>query len=160
MKQFDQEQVRRIWQRVQSGAAYEPAAAPVSKADSGMNLRELIACELAEKENFLYLSKGFHGNNAAVLRQMAKQTQAHAAILRGICTMTENEPPMVRIPKSFSLSMGVLLRRCYGQTLQMLSEYEKRTSDPQFGSVFQKLAEHKQNHCRILLALLGSLPSK
>ena len=73
MKQFDQEQVRRIWQRVQSGAAYEPTKAAESKAGSGWNLRELIAYEMMEKESFLFLAKGMGGKNAAVLRQMAKQ---------------------------------------------------------------------------------------
>lgn len=160
MKQFDQEQVRRIWQRVQSGAAYEPTKTAESKAEAGWNLRDLIVYEMMEKETFLYLAKGLGGKNAAILRQMAKQAQSNAAILRGIGTMTEGKSPMVRLPKFTALSMGALLRRSYGQTLQLLAEYEKRASDPQFGSVFQKLKEQKQNHCRVLLALLGSFSTK
>ena len=160
MKQFDQEQVRRIWQRVQSGAAYEPTKAAESKAGSGWNLRELIAYEMMEKESFLFLAKGLGGKNTAILRQMAKQAQANSAILRGIGTMMEGSTPKVRLPKFTALSMGALLRRSYGQTLQLMAEYDKRASDPQFGSVFQQLKEQKQNHCRVLLALLGSFPSK
>ena len=160
MKQFDQEQVRRIWQRVQSGVAYEPTKTAAGKTEAEWNLRELIVYEMMEKETFLYLAKGLGGKHAAVLRQMAKQAQSNAAILRGMGAMTEGKAPMVRLPKFTALSIGALLRRSYGQTLQLLAEYEKRALDPQFGSVFQKLKEQKQNHCRILLALLGNFSSK
>jgi len=157
MKQFQPEQVRKIWQRVQSGAAYQPTSAPVSMEDSKATMRGLILRELEIKSCLIQLSGMFSGKNAAVLRQLARQTQSHAAILRGICAISEGNTPPLRSGKPAAASTGALLRRCYGQILQSLSEYESRSLDPRFGSTFQKLTEQKNHHCRILLALLGSL---
>lgn len=159
MAYFDSEQVRKIWQRVQSGSAYEPTAVPTDQAHTGLHLRDLIAREMTKKAMLLQLSGRFHGKNAAILRQMAMQAQSHAAILRGICAMTEGNAPIIQNPPSPAASTAVLLRRCYGQSLQSLSEYAQKKSDPQFGSTYQKMAEQEKAHCRTLLTLLGNLPA-
>lgn len=160
MERFHPEQVRKIWQRVQSGPAYEPAAAPHRQAEVSTNLGELIHRESLKKGMLLQLSRRFKGKDAIILRKLSQQAQSHQAILRGICTMTEGTPPSLPTPKPFNIPTRVLLQRCYGQTLQSLSEYEQRESEPQFGSTFHKMALQQQEHCRILLALLGSISSK
>ena len=160
MDRFHPEQVRKIWQRVQSGPAYEPSAVPRRQTEATTDFRELIRREMMKTGMLLQLSRRFSGKNTVILRQMAQQTQSHQAILRGICTMTEGVPPSLPIPKPANIPTRVLLQRCYGQTLQSLSEYEQRESDPQFGSTFHKMTLQQQEHCRILLALLGSISSK
>ncbi len=160
MERFHPEQVRKIWQRVQSGPAYEPSTVPQRQTQGNTKFGELIHREIIKKGMFLQLSHRFSGKNAAILRQMAQQARSHEAILRGICTMTEGAPPSLPIPKPTHIPTRVLLQRCYRQTLQSLSECEQRESDPQFGSIFHKMALQQQEHCRILLALLGSIPSQ
>ena len=158
MEQFNSEQVRRIWNRVQSGAAYAPSGAEPKERDVCLNLSEMIAREAMGKAMFMQLAGRFPGKNGVMLRQMAKQEQSHSAILRGICKIAAESPPAVKIPQLTATPTPILLRRCYGQCLQNLSEYEKRASDPQFGGTFERMAQQEQEHCRILLALLGSLP--
>lgn len=154
MAQFHPEQVRRIWQRVQSGPAYEAREAMPVKTDSG--IYSLVSREIHGKAMLLQLSGRFSGRNREALRKMAKQEHSHAAILRGMCVLTEEKVPAIPMPKQPSLSTAALLQRCYSQTLQNLREYENRTEDRQFGDVFQKMAEQEKEHCRILLALMGS----
>ena len=156
MAQFHPEQVRRIWQRVQSGPAYEEGGMLPAKIDSNPNIYPLVSREIYGKVMLLQLVGRFSGRNGAVLRKMAKQEHSHAAILRGMCALKEEQVPTVPIPKQPALSTPALLRRCYSQVLQNLREYENRTDDPQFGDIFQKMAEQEKAHCRVLLALMGS----
>ena len=160
MEQFNSEQVRRIWKRVQSGAAYEPSAPVPKERDVYLNLPEMIAREAMGKAMFMQLAGRFPGKNGAMLRQMAKQEHSHSSILRGICKISAENSPAMKLPKLTATPTPILLRRCYGQSLQNLSEYEKRASDPQFGGTFERMAQQEQEHCRILLALLGSLPTQ
>lgn len=160
MERFHPEQVRKIWQRVQSGPAYETADTPRRQTEAAANLGELIQREMIKKGMFLQLSRRFQGKNAEMLRKMAQQTRSYEAILRGICTMTEGVLPRLPVPKPVNVPTRVLLQRCYGQTLQSLSEYGQWESDPRFGSTFHKMALQQQEHCRILLALLGSISAQ
>lgn len=157
MERFHSDQVRKIWQRVQSGMAYTPEPAPPAEMYTGTGIPELIARGQAEQVMLLQLSGQFSGKNREILRQMAKKAQSHTAILRGICAITEGALPKLQSPKPKNAPTAVLLRRCYGHCLQSLSEYTQRENDPQYGSTFQHMAEQEKNHCRILLALLGSL---
>lgn len=155
MERFHSEQVRKIWQRVQSGAAYMPE--PASSFETYTGIPELIAREQAEQMMLMQLSGRFSGKNREILRQMAKNAQSHTAILRGICAITEGSLPRLQGPKPKNAPTAVLLRRCYGYCLQSLSEYTRRENDPQYGPAFQHIAEQKKNQCRILLSLLGTL---
>ena len=53
-----------------------------------------------------------------------------------------------------------LLRRCYGREMQCLAKYEARSSDPEFGVVFARLAEQERRHCHMVLELLGHLKKR
>ncbi len=156
MEQFDGETVRKIWQRVQSGnASHQPAAQPPQKVEQ-CSLSQWIGRELAAAELYLRLSKVMPGKTGNTLRQFAQQEQAHAAALKGICTVAEGTCPDIRPMPAQKAPVSVLLRQCYGQKLVVLAEYEKRTSDLQYGKVFQRLAQQEQAQCQFLLELIGS----
>ena len=37
------------------------------------------------------------------------------------------------------------------------AQYEGRSSDPEYGQVYARLAEQEKEHCRIILELIGNL---
>lgn len=152
MEYFDNEKAKRVWQRVQSTAA--PPQEP------GYDLRDLVAREAEDAAIYLHLSRHMQGKDSAVFRQMYEQEQSHASILKGICALTTGTRPGTSSQPLQTAPAEVLLRRCYGREMQSLAEYEKRSGDPQYGAVFRKMAEQEQNHCRILLELLGRLEQK
>ena len=154
MGQFDSEQVRKIWQRVQ-GEKAKTDNIPFSK-EPCPGIPEAVVRELSCAAIYTALSKQLPPMSRNMLHRLAREEQQHAAVLKGVCTLSGGFCPPVKpipIPKAPAM---ILLRRCYGQKLQAIAEYEKRFSDPVHGTVFRKIAEQEQNQCRILLQLIGN----
>ena len=150
MREFDRETVRKIWQRVQ---ADHPDSPLIRQTGS---LSEWIAWEQSFADLYRRIAGKMSGQNAYKLRQLARQEQLHAGHLKGICVMTEGNCPKIQpvpIPKA---PVSVLLRQCYGEKLRIMAEYEKRTSDGQFGEIFHSMLWQEQEQCRFLLQLMGT----
>lgn len=160
MEQFDKETVKKIWQRVQSGNASHPPAVQPPQGMGHCSLSEWIGRELATAELYWRLARAMPGKTGNTLRQFARQEQAHAAALKGICTVAEGNCPGIRPIPIQKAPIPVLLRQCYGQKLQALAEYEKRTADLQYGKVFQRLTQQEQAQCQFLLELIGNFQQK
>ena len=79
------------------------------------------------------------------------------ACLKGIYTLTAGSAPKVATLPIPQESVETTLRRCYGREMQCLAQYEQRATHPEYGKVFAKLAQQEQEHCRIILEILGSL---
>ena len=146
MEKIDPAMEQRVWKRVR---ADEPAAPT--------GLQELAAAEQSEAAVFLMLSRQLQGREKALLRKLFEQEQAHGAVLRGMhSTMTGNRlavrtsPPQPETPET-------ALRKCYGRKLRALAEYESRRSDREYGMVFCHLARQEQEHCAMILEILGNL---
>ena len=151
MREFDRETVRKIWQRVQSDS---PVSGTVGDCCS---LSECIAWELTFGDLYRRIAGKVPGNMANTLRQLARQEQNHAQLLKGICVMTEGiSPPIHPIPVQRA-PVSVLLRQCYGEKLRAISQYEKRTDDGRFGEVFQRILQQEQAQCHFLLRLMGTV---
>lgn len=146
MEQFDSETFKRVWARVQAGTA--PAAV---QSDVAI----LAAREAAESAVYLRLSRFLQGHDREILRRIAIEDKGHWGILRGILRMTAEAKPQTPPPLRESGPIGHQLRLCYGRKQQMVAEYEKRIADPQFGRIFQKLADAENTHCQALLILIG-----
>ena len=158
MDQLSGEQVRRIWQRVQGKETEVHTSFP--EKNPLFTLSEAISREQSCAAMYGLLAKKMPYHIRSRIVQLAKEEQNHAAALRGICAVSEGGCPHMRPIPAENAPIPVLLRRCYGQKLQAMAEYEKRVSDPRHGSVFQKLLEQEQNQCRILLQLIGSIEKK
>lgn len=150
MREFDSETVRKIWQRVQSD---QPVPEPARAKES---LVEWIAWELAFADLYRRIAGKLSGQAANRLRQIARQEQHHARLLRGICVMTEGTVPKIHPVPVKKAPVSVLLRQCYGEKLRAISQYEKRCADSQFGEVFRTVLQQEQAQCRFLLQLLGT----
>ena len=74
MEQFDEDKIRCVWQRVQSGEAYRPPE-PLSPA--------LLAQEAGYlSQRYLQLSRRYYGPEQRQLQQMARQLQNQSRVLQ------------------------------------------------------------------------------
>lgn len=151
MEHYDPQKTARVWQRVQGTGQ--------SLSDT-YGLPGLIAEERADAATYLLLSKKFTGKESAILRRMHEQELSHVACLKGIYALSTGEKLGVQSAKPPQEPVEVTLRRCYGREMQCLAQYEARSSDPQYGQTFARLAQQEREHCHQILALLGSLKPK
>lgn len=148
MEKIDTEKARQVWQRVQS-------TAPGTAREQGLG--ELIAQEWTAAATYLLLSRQLQGRAAGVLRTVHQQEMANVACLKGIYTLLTGSRPAIRAVPPAPEAPEIALRHCYGQEMQSLARYESRSTDPEFGQVFARLAAQKREHCRLVLEILGSL---
>jgi len=150
MEKYDAQKAARVWQRVQ---AEQPRLAGASE------LQEMLEDEWLDGATYLLLAKQFQGSIREKLQKMGKDEQTHAACLRGIYTLTTGGHPTQKTKQVPPEAPHVILRRCYGREMRSLARYEAKSSDPQYGQVFLRLAEQEREHCKIILELLGSIPT-
>ena len=150
MEIIDPAKAARVWQRVRGEM---PAESPEQ------GLLEMIARERTDASAYLQLSRKFQGKQSAMLRRMFEDEQAHAACLKGIYTLITGKQPTVQTVPLSQISPEQLLRQCYGREMQCLARYEQKSSDPEYGQVFARLADQEREHCRLVLELLGSIKS-
>lgn len=146
METLDPQKAARVWQRVH----------PENSAQE-QGLLSLIAQEWADATTYLQLSRKLSGRAATLLRSLFEQEQTHVACLKGIYTLTVGSHPKVAALPLPQESLEATLRRCYGREMQCLAQYEQRSTHPEYGKVFARLAQQEQEHCRIILEILGSL---
>lgn len=151
METYDTEKAARVWQRVQGKAETTPTVP---------GLQALIAQAWLAATTYLHLSRRFQGKESAALRRMAEEEQAQAACLRGIYAMTTGSRPTIRSVTPTQDGPEAVLRDCYSRERRRLAEFEKRSTDPEYGPVFDRMAQQARDHCRTLLELLGKLTSK
>ncbi len=143
-------QEKELWQRVCPNREVLPQ-------DTAQGLPGLIAAEATDAAMYLMLSRRLSGNQSAMLRQMYQQAQSNIACLRGIYTLITGKQPSARGCDPETGTPTQILRRCYGNKMKLLAQYEARRDDKEYGTVFGRLAQQSQNHLRFLLELLGSL---
>lgn len=148
MKNYDPQTAAKVWDRVQNAA--------VPAGDSQLILN-LIAEEVLDARTWQQLSKRLPPPQAAIVRTLARQEQAHAICLKGIYTMITGRNAMVPPPKVADDPADIVLRRCYGRAMRALAQYESRQNDPQYGHIFRTLARQEQEHCHRILEILGAL---
>lgn len=147
MEQFDLETEDRVWHRVHGDK-------PPKLEQS---LQSLAAAELSEAAAHLMLSRQFQGKEKAILRKIYEEDQSHAACLKGVHYFTFDKPLTIRHIPPAPESPLIALRKAYGRKLRALRQYESRASDPEYGGLYQMLAQQEREHCRLILELVGNL---
>lgn len=147
MEQIDEALARRVWQRVQG---HEP-----SEIDPAA-LTALMGQELTDAAALLSLGRRLGGRGADAWK-LARQCQQHAGCLRGICSLMTGTAPEASVPIPAEEPAQATLRKCYVNFLGRIRAYEARSKDPDFGPVFQQMAQAESALCPILLALAGKV---
>ena len=150
MESYDPQKAARVWQRVQ-------AQAPVANPE--LELQEMIREEMLDAATYAQLFRQLQGVHREKLQKLYRDEKTHVACLKGIYTLTTGGHVSLKPLQVQPEPVQVALRRCYGREMKSLARYEARSKDPHYGQVFSRLAEQEREHCRLLLELLGSLPT-
>lgn len=156
MRAYDPQMAARVWQRVQNNQ--QPTTAEPERKEAA--LQAMIMEEWISASTYLQLSRQLSGQEASVLQRLFREEQTHGACLKGIFTLITGEKPMVRTPPIGKEPPEMTLRKCYAREMRSLKEYEARTEDPEYGHVFERLAQQEREHCRAVLELIGGLQKK
>lgn len=148
MENYDAAKAARVWQRVQGA---KPA---IPEADG---VPALIAGELENAAIYLHLANRLGQKDSQILRRLAEEEQSQASCLKGIYRLITGEQVSPVIPPIRQQPAEQILRRCYGNEMRHLAQYEARSADPEYGPVFTRLAAREQAHCMTILGLIGRL---
>ena len=149
MQPIDAAKAARVWQRVQENT---------TPKEEG--LLSMIAQEWSDAATYLQLSRRLQGKQSAAMRKMYEEEQSHTACLKGLYTLITGTRPAVKALPITADDLESLLRQCYRREMQSLAQYEQRSSDPEYGQVFSRLAAQEREHCRVILEVLGSLKKR
>ena len=147
MESFDQQKARRVWDRVTGGC------------DRGPDLDALTALmcqELTDAAVLTRLAKQIGGRGGDLLR-LARLCRQHAGYLRGICAMMGQNRTHPAVPVPAMTTAGSALKKCYANALYRMRKYDGMSADPDYGPVFQSMADTTRHQCAVLLELIGKV---
>lgn len=153
MNTYDHQKAARVWQRVRGNGEEK-------QEDWAAELPELIMNEWNAGAVYMQLARQMQPKPAQILQRLSREKLAHVSCLKGIYTLMTGERAVTRSPQPEKEPPEVTLRKCYGREMRSLKAYEKRSEDPEYGHVFSRMAQQEQEHCRMLLELMGSLEKK
>lgn len=137
------EQVK-IWQRVKGETPPTIDGLPA-----------FVAGSLARAAYYGTLSRQMQGPARSMLLTMQEEEQHCARCLKGIYRMITGTPlKSAAVPLSAENTENAL-RKCYGQTLKVLTACNTRSYDPEYGPVFTAIGSKMRDHCCKLAELLG-----
>lgn len=147
--EYDIRKAERVWQRVQADGQETAASRP------GDHLPALIMEQLQLAETYRQLAYRSSGRDGAMYMGLARESKAQAVCLKGILKLVTEKTPEIGIAPQQIVAVDVVLRRCYGQELRLMKEYENRRADSEYGPVYERMAARSREHCCMLLELIG-----
>ena len=102
------------------------------------------------------LAKVSQGREASVFRKIFEQEQATARTLRGIYILQTGMMPAQPAVKNANEITAARLRRCCTSAMTAAHTLEQRCGDPEFGPVYQLLAQRQRENWLLLLEIIGS----
>lgn len=146
---MDMEQVnaeKQVWQRV--------FANPMEPAADDLRQLQLEAAELAGiYRQITGVLTGRQREKGKALYEGALDT---AAALKGVAQLSRRGQEVLKVWSPQKEPLRRLLERAYHKSRHAMVEYSARSAEPEFGVVFQKLADRSAAHCVLLAELLGS----
>lgn len=149
MENGDKNVERQVWQRV--------FAQPQTKPEQD-DLRMLTLSSMEAAGAYRYLAGTLTGKSRDLARRLWEEEQETAACLRGLHHLSGGGKERPKGMPAVKDSPEKALEKCYHRARRAVTEYTARTVDPEFGSVFRKLADREETHCAQIAQLLGSNP--
>ena len=147
MEKYDPQMAGRVWQRVQQRPPEQPDTAP---------LLALINQVWENAAACMTLAKVSQGREAAVFRKIFEQEQATARTLRGIYILQTGTVPAQPAVKNANEITAARLRRCCTHAMTTAQALEQRCADPEYGPVYQMLAQRQLENWLLLLEIIGT----
>ena len=147
MEKYDPQMAGRVWQRVQQRAPEQPDTAP---------LLALITQVWENAAACMALAKVSQGKEASIFRKIFEQEQATARTLRGIYILQTGTVPVQPAVKHATEITAARLRRCCSHAMTTAYALDQRCADPEYGPVYQLLAQRQRENWLLLLEIIGS----
>ena len=125
--------------------------------EDGRALPGLMLESMMAAENYCRLSRCFSGWQAEALNRMCREARAQGTCIGGICALIMDEPPKKQALVPDVGTLAARLKKAYVRAMHLLSACERYSKDPEYGPVFQRLTIRQQEHCRMILEIIGSL---
>lgn len=141
-----EEQEQKIWQRVAGGMRQENS-----------DIRPLLLAAAEGVAAYRQLSGLLTGRSRERMRGLLATAQRSLEALKGIQTMSGHPAGALRtvpVPKE---SPRRLLERSFHRSLRQMTEYTARALDPEYGVVYQMLADREREAAAVLAELIGGL---
>lgn len=147
--EYDTRKEARVWQRVQNEKM------ETNPMLQGEHLPALIMEQLQLSAVYLQLSRLLQGKDGAEFVRLAREARTQAVCIKGILILITGEAPQISAAPVQIVTMDAMLRSCYGKELRLMKIYENRSTEPEYGPVFGRLAQRGQDHCCTLLEMIG-----
>ena len=155
MGNINREMAQRVWQRVQTAQPDVPAL-PIQPAQQ---LHGWILEEWQTAQRYIALQRQLP-KYSQELKKLLTQKQSQIACLKGIYRMVAGGAPKIAGVAPKQEQVNILMRKCYGSLMRCLAQYEAASRDPEYGSVYTRLAEQNRTHCQSILTILGNIKTQ
>ena len=139
MEKFDPSRELQVWQRVGEGPRR-----------SGEDIRPLLLLAWEQASVLRQLNPARQR-----MRSVSEEARRSVEALKGIAVMSgQTVSPLqpVPIPKEPARRQ---LEKCFHRSNRLMTEYTARSLDPEFGVVFQQLADRERKTAAVLAELVG-----
>ncbi len=141
MENIDPNMAQRVWQRVTANAAPQ-------------SLKPLVYTLGETAMMYQKLSQQLSGAALERVKRMEKHTRQTADALRGMGHLRGEKIPRVQ-PKMTKDIDRLLPEKCCRRAQLLAREFELRKNDPEWGKLFEILADRQWEDALFLLAVLG-----
>lgn len=146
MENMNRNTEQQVWQRVFAQLQAQPG-------QEDLRMLALSAMELAAGHRLLTGLLTGSAREQAV--RLWEEELANIACLKGMQRLSGGAEVTGRMPNAPKEPARRLLEKSYHRTRRAVTEYTARLADPEFGAVFQKMADREREHCAVIAELLG-----
>lgn len=148
MDAIDPKTAQQVWQRVAAGPA--PGLSPG-------DLHSLWVPAMETAALYHSLAASLTGKQKEVALLLAAQQQETIFVLRGMQQLSFGRAESGKAAPPARQKSRQLLVACYRRAREALTEYTARTIHVEYSPVFRQLAAREEEHCLMILTLLGQL---
>lgn len=147
MDNRDQTRDQQVWQRVRAGGEELP------HNDLLQLQREALELTAAYRG----LAAQLTGKARELAQRLYRTESANSQVLAGIGFLSRQSGENLKFWQPGKEAPKKTLERCYHRTRRCMTEYMARSAEPEYGIVFQKLADRAGSSCALVAELLGIL---
>lgn len=150
MEKIDQALQSKVWQRVQNRDM------PDLPALGKDNLKPLLLTAQENQQVYQTVSRQLPGKEGEKIRKLQMESRNCIACMKGICRIWGEPVKVPQLPVEKEPVKRALMK-CYHRENKLRTEWEHRTTDPEYGAIYTHLAQRAREHCVAVMEVLGSL---
>ena len=146
MEKLDPNRQLQVWQRVAAGPQPQ-----------GGDLRPMLLNAAETVAVYRHLLGQMQGKPRQQIKQLLQMAQNTLHCLRGIQSMSGYPAGNLRTPPVPKELPRRLLEKSFHRAGRQIAEYTARTLDPEFGTVWQGLADREREAVMLLAQMIGEM---